>query len=243
MRIAAAQLRSYPGQLSQNLQRHGYFIQRAAEAGVNLIVFPELSLTGYEPSLAKKLAHTTDSSLFDELEALAQASQSTVCIGAPIVGETLPRIGMVILTLPGQRQLYCKRYLHQDEQPHFASGQENKLLSLADLRLAPAICYESMLDEHAQQAAQNQAQIYLASVAKHQRGVTGAQTHYAKISARHQMMVLMANAVGPCEEFVCAGGSAFWSRQGECLGRLDENQEGLLIADVSSMEVKQIRLG
>ena len=56
MIIALAQLKSICGDIDANIGKHLSFIEKAAEFKSNLIVFPELSLTGYEPTLAKELA-------------------------------------------------------------------------------------------------------------------------------------------------------------------------------------------
>lgn len=50
--FAAAQSISIAGDVRANLVRHQHFMQAAAEQGVQLLVFPELSLTGYERGLA-----------------------------------------------------------------------------------------------------------------------------------------------------------------------------------------------
>ncbi|CAI3802939.1 Glutamine-dependent NAD(+) synthetase [Pseudomonas sp. MM221] len=56
MKLCAVQLASLKGDLPGNLQRHLACIEQAAALGAELVVFPELSLTGYEPSLARQAA-------------------------------------------------------------------------------------------------------------------------------------------------------------------------------------------
>lgn len=51
--IASAQTCSIAGDLAANIQRHLALMVAAAEHGVQLLVFAELSLTGYEPALAR----------------------------------------------------------------------------------------------------------------------------------------------------------------------------------------------
>lgn len=53
LRIAAAQSASVPGDIAQNVAHHVQFGTLAAKRGVQLLVFPELSLTGYELGLAR----------------------------------------------------------------------------------------------------------------------------------------------------------------------------------------------
>jgi NAD+ synthase (glutamine-hydrolysing) len=49
MRIALAQINPTVGDISGNVRKHIEFIARAREGGANLVVFPELSVTGYPP--------------------------------------------------------------------------------------------------------------------------------------------------------------------------------------------------
>lgn len=56
MKLCAVQLASLKGEVSANLQRHLACIEQAAALGAELVVFPELSLTGYEPTVARQAA-------------------------------------------------------------------------------------------------------------------------------------------------------------------------------------------
>ena len=57
-RIAAAQVASVCGDVVQNIAIHAAAIEAAAKQDVSVLIFPELSLTGYEPDLAAALAIT-----------------------------------------------------------------------------------------------------------------------------------------------------------------------------------------
>jgi predicted amidohydrolase len=48
------------GDIQRNIEHHKNFIALAGSYGVDTVIFPELSLTGYEPALAKALATHTD---------------------------------------------------------------------------------------------------------------------------------------------------------------------------------------
>ena len=56
--IGVAQIKPVPGAVDENIGIHRRWIQQAAEKDVDVLIFPELSLTGYEPGLAKELAMT-----------------------------------------------------------------------------------------------------------------------------------------------------------------------------------------
>ena len=97
--------------------------------------------------------------------------------------------------------------------------------------VAPAICYESLLGAHAEAAVALGATLYVASVAKSAEGIVKGDAHYPSIARRHSLPVLMANCVGPCDDFEAVGGSAIWNARGELLARLPSSGEGALLLD------------
>lgn len=56
------------------------------------------------------------------------------------------------------------------------------------------------------------------------------------------MPVLMSNCVGSCDNFVSAGQSAIWTRDGKLAGQLDNISEGLLFFDTETGVVAEQRL-
>ena len=68
--IAAAQSTSIAGEIAGNVAHHLRFGTIAAEHGAQLLVFPELSLTGYEPSVARSNAVCTEALVLDSLRYL-----------------------------------------------------------------------------------------------------------------------------------------------------------------------------
>ncbi|HEY0468441.1 MAG TPA: carbon-nitrogen hydrolase family protein [Polyangiaceae bacterium] len=82
--IAAAQTTPLRGDVSANLAEHAQLIGRAAARGVQLLVFPELSLTGYELDLAPELAFSEADARLDSLRELALSQAMTLIVGAPI---------------------------------------------------------------------------------------------------------------------------------------------------------------
>ena len=82
--IAAAQSISIAGDLAVNIVWHQRFMQVAAEQGVQLLVFPELSLTGYERGLAAELAIAPDAEVLQPLRDFAREIGVTTVVGMPI---------------------------------------------------------------------------------------------------------------------------------------------------------------
>ncbi|WDY60412.1 carbon-nitrogen hydrolase family protein [Pseudomonas sp. PSKL.D1] len=234
MKLCAVQLASRQGDLQGNLTRHQQCIEQAAAHGAQLVVFPELSLTGYEPTLARQLALPAGSEWLHPLQGQCDRLAITAAVGLPLATARGIQIGMLILR-PGQpRQVYAKQRLHADELPFFAPGDQPLVFSQDGLQVAPAICYESMFIEHAEHAKALGAQLYLVSVAKTAKGIREGYEHYPQVARTLAMPVLMANCVGPADTFVGAGGSTAWDDQGNLLATLGEHEEGMLLLDIGA---------
>ncbi|WP_296248975.1 carbon-nitrogen hydrolase family protein [Pseudomonas sp. UBA4194] len=243
MKLIAAQIASIPGNIQDNLAKHVRVIHQAAGLGGSGIFFPELSLSGYQPALAGALAmHASDPRL-DEFQGLSDRYRMLIAIGLPIKARQGIEIGMVVFQPGVMRTTYCKQHLHADETPFFIPASGQQVFDVAGHMVAPAICYESLQTVHAQEAAAMGAQIYFTSVAKSERGVAAACAHYPLIARQHGFTVLMANCVGPADDYVGAGQSAVWNTDGELAGRIDSSMEGLVVYDPGSGEVAVHGLG
>src|SRR5436309_1732437 len=101
-KIAAAQVASVRGDVEGNIGVHAAALAAAAGHGVSVLVFPELSLTGYEPDLAAELAVTTDDGRLAPLLALARRHRIEAVVGAPLHGGAAkPALGAIVITAGG----------------------------------------------------------------------------------------------------------------------------------------------
>jgi len=239
MKICVAQTRSSRGDIQKNIDAHKKMINIAVNHGADIIVFPELSVTGYEPALAKVLAAHQDDKIFDSFQEISDTSKITIGAGMPTKTSSGIFISMIIFQPQQPRQTYSKQYLHEDELPYFINGQDQVFLTMEDIKIAPAICYESLLPEHAANASKNGAAIYIASVAKSGSGVEKAFKHFPEVAKKYAMTVLMANAVGHCDNFESAGKTSIWNSKGLLLGQLNDTHEGILIMDTETQEVTE----
>ena len=230
------QTRPVKGDIAANLADHQQWANLAVERAVDLLVFPELSITGYEPSLAGALAMTAEDERFAGLQRMSDRYGIFLGVGAPIRVEEGVQIGMVIFQPDGVRLVYAKQYLHADEVAYFVPGKEQLFLSLDDHKIAPAICYELSVPEHSVNAYSNRADIYLASVAKTAEGVEKAIGTLSGIACTYSMTVLLANSIGLCEDGMCAGGSVVINDKGEVIAELFDDEEAMLIYDTGTGE-------
>jgi predicted amidohydrolase len=239
MKIAIAQISPVKGDIPANIAAHKKWIDLAILHKADLIFFPELSVTGYEPELANILATSETEERFDDFQDICDKSNITIGLGMPTRTLSGVSISMLIFQAQTPGQIYSKQFLHPDELPYFVSGDKQLILTVGNKKIAPAICYESLQTYHAEHAVKLGAEIYMASVAKSQQGVDKAMRHYPDIAKKFSMPVLMSNCLGPCDNFDSVGKSAVWTKQGKLAGQLNEKREGMLIFDTETEEVME----
>jgi len=233
VKIALVQARPVKGDILTNIADHKRMISLALEYGAELILFPELSITGYEPELAKELAIDYNDPLLNDFQSLSDQNNCVIAVGMPTRHTSGLCISLVFFQ-PGQpRQLYSKKFLHADEQPFFISGTQFPVMDINGQNISPAICYELSVAEHAAAAYESGGKIYLVSVAKTVAGMDKAIERLTTASKEYSMMVVLANCVGHCDNFDCGGRSSAWNNKGKLIGQLDEAEEGILLVDTS----------
>ena len=187
--------------------------------------------------MAGELATTANDARLDDLQALSDGQGVTIGAGLPLVNEPRPTISIVIFRPNQPRQVYSKQYIHADEEPFFVNGRNDSLSLPSPPNIALAICYEISVADHAEAAALNGAQVYIASVAKFRSGIKKSLERMAEIAREYSMMVMMANCVGVADGQACAGRTAVWNNRGQLLGQLNDTDEGIIVFDTESQEV------
>lgn len=237
MKICAVQTRPIKGDSQSNIDNHKKLIGLAVSNGADTIIFPELSLTGYEPKLSKELATNESDSRFDDFQKISDTCQLTIGVGVPTKNNTGICISMVLFQPHQARQTYSKKYLHPDEEEFFISGQGSDGLTGNKTNMALAICYELSVPGHSENAFKSGAKIYIASVAKSFSGIEKAIKSLADIASKYSMTVLMSNCVGYCDDFESGGKSSIWNSKGLLIAQLNDTREGILIFDPDTQKL------
>jgi predicted amidohydrolase len=237
MKICVAQTRAEKVNIRSNIRNHLNWINAAINHSADLIVFPELSITGYEPALAKDLATMQNDSMFDQFQVISNTNDIAIGIGLPVKSRSGIFISMLIFQAGKNRKSYLKQLLHPDELSYFEQGSGQIILDVANRKIAPAICYESLQEEHSNKAVELGADLYVASVAKSRKGIEKAFLHFPELAIKHSIPVLMANCAGYCDNFECGGRTSVWDPFGRLLGQLSDKSEGILVYDTDTNEL------
>lgn len=230
MIIAAAQTHPVQGALHDNLEEHFELIQMAAEQQVELILFPELSLSGYVREDGQRLSLTIYDACINILRDYAREYNMTIVAGAPAKIKSDLFIGSFILTNEGGVDIYTKQYLHEGEELYYhASFEHNPIIHVGQTSAALAICADIENPLHSADARKSGAQLYLASIFYTTKSMAGAHQKLSEYARKQNMNILMSNFCGQSYGMDAGGESAFWNSEGQLVAKLDGKRSGILV--------------
>ena len=248
MRIALAQLDAVVGDLTGNAERIVAQVGAAREAGADLVVFPELAVTGYPPEdllLRPGFVRAAREAL-DEIA--AACTGVTALVGCPLFETDLSN-ACAVCAGGEVRGVYRKQFLPNygvfDEHRYFAAGRELLLLRLGEVIVGPTIC------EDVWQPGPPATDLALAG-ATLLVNLSASPFHVGKAEDREEMLVTRArdnacyvafcNLVGGQDELVFDGHSVVLDDEGEVIARAPGFEEALLVVDVDPTEAIGRRL-
>ena len=241
--LAAAQSIPIRGDVDANIREHIRLADAAADADADVVVFPELSLTGYELDLADDLAFSERDPRLEPLVKLAVSRRLTLVVGAPVRIESRLYIGAFILTPDGAIDIYTKQHLGAfapsdspdgivppAEATVFQPGDRNPLVMIDGTAASIAVCAEVGRPAHADAAAARGAKTYLASMFVIPSDLERDLTRLRTYAERHSMAVVFSNYGGPSGGLPSGGCSAVWAPGGDVLVRLGATGSGVALA-------------
>jgi predicted amidohydrolase len=209
--IAVCQPRVAALDVTANAIRHAAAV-RAASARV--VVFPELSLTGYE--LDAPVLDPGDPRLEPLVEA-CRATDTVALAGAPVDG---PYIGMLAIDGTGARVAYRKQHPHTSEE-RFLPGPSPEVLEVDGWRLGLAICRDTGVAAHVAETAALGIDAYVAGVVDPPEGDTVAAERAKRVNKEYGVWVAVSSFAGPTGSGYTetAGRSGIWAPTGRIEAR------------------------
>ncbi|MVU76249.1 carbon-nitrogen hydrolase family protein [Nocardia sp. ET3-3] len=233
MKIAAAQLTCVPGDVTANVKQATELADRARADGAELVVFPELTLTGYELDLIAAnpgLLVDADDARLDSMRSTGVAT--VINCAAPT--ERGPAIATFVYSAAGELlHSYFKQHLFEHERELFVAGDRDGRFELGGLRFSLATCYDNHFAALLGRSAADGCDVHVASsLYGTGGGVHERATIYPGISRESNMSVVLSNHVGPAGPWVGCGGSAVWRPGGDLLVEGDSSSTGVVTAQI-----------
>ena len=256
MKLALAQINPKLGKTKENLEKHLKLIEQAKSQGVDLIVFPELSLTGY---ILQDLAHSVacrpapEDPLFGPLiEAsrgidlvvgfVEEDLRSRYFISAAYLAE-----GKVVHV---HRKVYLPTYGLFDEGRFFASGDQVRAFDTRFGRFGVLICEDFWHASPPYLLWLDGADLMLFISASPSRGLTSApqleSSHWVEhinqaYASLFTTFVASTNRVGYEDGINYWGGATVHNPSGNLIARGPYQQEALTVTDIDLSELQHIR--
>ncbi len=232
MILAAAQTKPKRGNIQENLIDHYRLIEIAADKGVNLIAFPEMSITGYEREEAESLCFSSNDMRLNKLIELSVDKKITIIAGAPIKINSDLFIGSFIIQADNSVMIYTKQFLHPGEEEYFKSSFDyNPMIRIGNEKISFAICADIDNPLHPENASKAGCSVYMPGIFFSPKGIPSAHSILSNYAKKYNMNCLMSNFSDESWGQAAGGRSAFWNNQGELIAEMNDTNSGLLIVE------------
>jgi NAD+ synthase (glutamine-hydrolysing) len=238
VRLALAQINTVVGDLDGNVARIVGRLREARNAGADLVLFPELAITGYPPEdLLFRPGFLREARRAVE-QVAAETTDIAALVGVPWLDRDLYN-GCAICADGELKAVYPKRFLPNygvfDEVRYFQPGREMYLLRMGEALIGPTVC------EDIWQPGPPATDLALAG-ALVIANISASPFHVGKGLEREEMLitrardnacwVVLVNAVGGQDELIFDGHSVVIDEVGEVVARAPSFEEALLVVDI-----------
>ncbi len=223
---------------AKNLERIDTIMEKASNQNADIIVFPEMFLSGYVTEDFEKFSETLQGVNICNLAKLARKyNMLTVCGFLEKEGTTLPFNSACIIDSDGTiLGSYRKTHLFADEEGTFSRGETIKAFDTSFGRIGIMICYDTEFPEVARLLAIDGAELILMPGANM---FPYEEYHATLLRARameNSVFVASANFIGRDEKYEFCGRSVIVDPNGQYLSYGSTDKEELLIAKIKLSE-------
>ena len=247
MKVAVAQISCSLGDPESNLSKVRDFSRRAKGAGADLIVFPEMTDTGYSMPVIQKHANDWKTGFVPGLQQIAREHSIAIVVGVSERDESSIYNSQVLVDANGEIVAkYRKTHLYAvapvEEQTCFAPGDTFASFALGDLRFGFSICYDLRFPEMYRKLAteQNVSAFFISSAWPFPRDEHFRVLAHAR-AIENQAYVIASNRVGKDDGSWFCGNSAIIDPRGIIVAAASPDREELIHADVSQELVLAVR--
>ena len=239
LRVAAAQIDVVVGDLEGNVERILAAYEQAEAAGCDLVVFPELTISGYPPEdLLLRPAFVAQAG--EALEKFAtRTGRCAAVVGYPQAGRDLHNAAAVCAQgrVHGvYRKQLLPNYAVFDEQRYFtASTESGPLFVVGGVKVGVSICEDAWSPDGpilAQAAGGAEVVVNLNASPYYAGRLEERETMLATRAADASVPIVYANLVGGQDELVFDGASLVFDEQGHLIARARQFVEDFLVVDL-----------
>ena len=247
MKIAAAQIACALGDVDANLRKMRDFSTRAKKEGVDLIVFPEASDTGYSMPVIRDHAKPWSEGAVPALQKMAEEFSLTIVAGVSERDGDVVYNSQVFIDPQGKLVAsYRKTHLFvlapNDESTCYTPGDKFVSVAAAGFNFGLSICYDLRFPEVSRALVlEHDANVLLVSSAWPLPRVEHLRALVIARAIENQSYLVLANRTGIDAGVTCCGMSAIIDPSGVVIATAAGDEEELLVADISAEVITAVR--
>jgi predicted amidohydrolase len=236
VRIALFQFAPERGRVCENLEEILTGVERAADAGAQLLVTPEMSLTGWslpEASMRASLAEQVSSEAIPALAEAADRSRVAIVVGGPYPEDGPAQANAAIAIAPGgHRVVYRKVHLFGPERDWWRPGDHGAaILEVGGFRVGMSICYDAEFPEMPRLASLAGADLLVVPATNMSPYERDQDLIFPTRALENELPVAVCNRVGSERGWTYFGRSLAASARGDVIAQAGGSTQ-LLVADV-----------
>ena len=247
-RLALAQINTTVGDIPGNKARIIEYMNRARDAGADLVAFPELAVTGYPPEDLLFKTSFLEANEAAMREIVAGSQGIAVVVGYVETGPDIANaaaVGHDGRLIDTYRKMYLPNYGVFDEDRYFRRGETCPVYTINGTGVGVSIC-EDMWYPVGPIAVQREAGAEVIVNINGSPFHAGKQTYREKMiatrAADNELIVAYLNLVGGQDELIFDGSSLVCDPSGEAIARGPAFEEALVVVDLDVESVFRSRL-
>jgi predicted amidohydrolase len=247
MKVAAAQIDCAVGEIETNLAKIREFVSRAKDRAIDLIVFPEMSDTGYSMPVIQKQAAPWDEGAVPELKKMAKEFSVAIACGVSERVKSSIYNSQIVVDQNGEIVAsYRKTHLFSpapvEEHKCFSPGHQLSDVAQGDFHFGLSICYDLRFPElYRALACDRGVNVFVISSAWPFPRVEHLRILSVARSIENQSYVVLSNRVGKDGSVPFCGTSAIIDPYGVVVAAASTDREELLTAELSREVLESVR--
>jgi NAD+ synthase (glutamine-hydrolysing) len=248
LKVALAQIDTTVGDLEGNAAKVREFTARARDEGAQLVVFPELTLTGYPPEDLLLKTHFLDVAETTLRELASEVQGIVALVGYPERADDVYNSAAVLAdgaVAAVYRKVFLPNYSVFDEARYFQSGDEGALIELNGVPIGLTICediWEPGPPATDEALAGARIVVNLSASPYHAGKGVEREAMLIQRARDSNVAVLFCNLVGGQDELVFDGHSVAIDVNGEVLARAPQFEEALVFCTLDPSAIFARRL-
>jgi len=251
MRVGLVQFSPVLGDVAANVKVILSGVAEAVSAGAELVVTPEMGLTGWSLADATeraRLATEVETVALPELTRAAVDRGVAIVVGGPLATTSTPHgrdphlaNAAILLEPDGSQTVYQKIHLFEQERAWWAPGREPAIATVFGARVGLTICYDAEFPEVPRMTRLAGAQLLAVAATNMTPYEHDQEVIFAARAIENECPVIVANRVGRENEWAYFGRSIIVDERGRVVGRAGSGDE-VLVADIEPAALGDVAL-